>query len=182
MLNASDGKRLGGFAAGHFGLSLVCFMAMMCEPAHWGLWSSVWPTLVTGLVVLLLYFPVGALLGAVAPWARVSTPGELRRSLALQVSVAWLWGGLILLASSSPNALSALVWLISPTFVLAFPSSYFFLCMVTMISSDAVLPGGVGAICVMLLAGLLPPLFYNLGNFCVSRRKAAAGAKGPEAE
>lgn len=180
MLDASDGKRLGGFAAGHFGLSLVCFMAMMSGLTLWDLWL-VWPYL-AGLVVLLLYFPVGALLGAVAPWARVSTPGELRRSLALQTSVAWLWGGLVLLALSSPNALSALVWLISPTFVLAFPSSYFFLCMVTMISSDAVLPGGVGAICVMLLAGLLPPLFYNLGNFCVSRRKAAAGAKGPEAE
>ncbi len=171
MSKNSNASRLGGFAAGHFGLSLLCWIAMMSSGL---LWAPTGENMAVAMVFMIFYFPAGMLMGAVAPWARVSTPRELGRAVVTQVGIAWVWGWLVLMAIFVPGTLALLVWLVFPTFILAAPSSFFVLCAVGLTgrefwASDVYLVW-LGA---MLVAGLLPPLLYNLGNFCVSRGKAA---------
>lgn len=181
MNKSSNAGRLGGFAAGHFGLSLLCCIAVMSSGLLEGLTSG--EAMAAALVMMALYFPVGMFLGAVAPWARVSAPRELGLALVTQAGIAWAWAGLVLIAVFVPWALARLVWLVFPTFTLAAPSSCFVLCAVSLLGSA----GGfteIGAfpvwLAAALLAGLLPPLLYNLGNFCVSRGKRTASAEREE--
>ncbi len=176
MSKSSNASRLGGFAAGHFGLSLLCWIAMMSSGLLW-LTASPGENMAVALVFMALYFPVGMLMGAVAPWARVSTLRELGRALVSQVGIAWFWGWLVLMAIFVPGTLALLVWLVFPTFILAAPSSYFVLCAVGLTNREFWDPDVFLVwLVAMLAAGLLPPLLYNLGNFCVSRTKAAAQA------
>ncbi len=179
MNKSSNASRLGGFAAGHFGLSLLCYIAMMSSGLLWHL-TSLEENMAASLVFMALYFPVGTLMGAVAPWARVSTLRELGRALATQVGIAWVWGWLILIAIFVPGTLALLVWLVFPTFILAAPSSYFVLSMAGAFAGDFMEPDSFLVwLAAMLIAGLLPPLLYNLGNFCVSRGEAA---RAPQTE
>ncbi len=172
MSKSTNASRLGGFAAGHFGLSALCVAAMSN-----GLFWHVGPIdSVMAITVLFMafYFPVGIFMGAVAPWARVSTPRELGRALVTQVGAAWMWGWLVLIAIFVPGAIAVLVWLVFPTLILAAPSSLFVLSTAGAFGGDLMDPDSFLVwLAAMLAAGLLPPLLYNLGNFCVSRGEAA---------
>ena len=171
MNKSSNASRLGGFAAAHFGMSVVCYAAAMSSGL---LWLDEEAPLAAALVFMALYFPVGTLMGEVAPWTRVSTPRELGRALVTQVGIAWVWGLLILMAVFVPGAAIGLAWLVFPTLILAAPSSLFVLYTAGSFAGEFMRPGSFLVwLAAMLAAGLLPPLLYNLGNFCVSRTKAA---------
>ncbi len=170
MNKSTNASRLGGFAAGHFGLSLLCYIAMMSSGL---LWASMGENMAVALVFMIFYFPVGMLMGAAAPWARVSTLRELGRAVVSQVGIAWIWGGLVLMAVFVPWTLAVLVWLVFPTPILAAPSSYFVLCAAGLAGTTRLSNNFLVWLAAMLAAGLLPPLLYNLGNFCVGRGKVA---------
>ncbi len=170
MNKSTNASRLGGFAAAHFGLSLFCYIAMMSSGL---LWASMGENMAVSLVFMALYFPVGMLMGAVAPWARVSTLREFGVAVVTQVGIAWVWGGLVLMAVFVPWTLAVLVWLVFPTSILAAPSSYFVLCTAGLAGSTRLSNSFPVWLAAMLAAGLLPPVLYNLGNFCVSRGEAA---------
>ncbi len=164
---SSNTSRLKGFAAAHFALSVLCYIAVTSS----GELFYMGPIMVmaVGVIFMVLYFPAGMLMGTVAPRSRVSTLRELGVAVATQAGIAWIWAGLVLGAVYEPEP-SPLLWLILPTLVLAAPSSCFvpwaiwFLAEVFQVSAG--FPVWLAA---ALLAGLLPPLLYNLGNFCVGR-------------
>ncbi len=183
MNKSSNASRLGGFAAAHFGLSLLCWIVMMSSGLFWHL-TSLEENMAASLVFMVLYFPAGTLMSAVAPWARVSTLRELGRAVVTQAGIAWVWGWMVLMAIFVPGTLALLVWLVFPTFILAAPSSLFVLSTVGAFAGDLLEPDSFLIwLAAMLAAGLLPPLLYNLGNFCVSRNvRPCADLQGsPEA-
>ncbi len=164
---SSDASRLGGFALGHFGLSLVCYLAFAAvfefSPYYPSILSSQAAVILISIGLMALYFPLGLFFGAVAPWARVSTPGELVRSTLTQCGIAWGWAALVLCSIPVFPLVMLLFW---PTIVLAFPSSIFTLVWAGLLSSlgDAQF---LWFFPTAFLAGLLPPLLFNLGNFLI---------------
>ncbi len=172
MNESSNASRLKGFAAAHGALWVRCSAAatsigLFCAETM----SSV---IVVGVIFMILYFPAGMLMGTVAPWARVSTLWDLGVAVATQAGIAWVWAGLVLAAIYEPEPSSPLLCLILPTLVLAAPSSLFVPWAIWLLAEVFQVSAGFPVwLAAALLAGLLPPLLYNLGNFCVSRTKAA---------
>ncbi len=171
MNESSNASRLRGFAAAHFGLSVLCYVAVTSSELFY---SGPIMVMAVGVIFMVLYFPAGMLMGTVAPWARVSTLWELGVAVATQAGIAWVWAGLVLAAVYDPEPSGPLLWLILPTLVLAAPSSLFVPWAIWFLAEVFQVPAGFpGWLAAALLAGLLPPLLYNLGNFCVGRGKAA---------
>ncbi len=180
MNESSNASRLRGFAAAHFALSVLCYAAVMsCELLDMAEPLGVM-VMAVGVIFMVLYFPAGMLMGTVAPRARVSTLRELGVAVATQAGIAWVWAGLVLGAVYDPEPSDPLLWLILPTLVLAAPSSLFVPCAIWFLAEVFQVPAGFPVwLAAALLAGLLPPLLYNLGNFCVNRREYSPDANTP---
>lgn len=177
MNKANTLTRLGGFAAGQFALSTLCYVVV------WTLLllfaplipdSAVWLFVALSAATMVPYFHMGMVLSGAADWARVSTARQFFLSLASQTAIAWLWAGAVLLCAfaQAPEWPAALIFL--ATLRLACPSSLFVafgsgwwpFCDLL---GDT--PGQwVGFLLLAALAGLLPPLLYNLGNLFMARQ------------
>ncbi len=181
MNQSSNASRLKGFAAAHFALSVLCYTAVTSSGELFYMGPIM--VMVVGVIFMVLYFPAGMLMGTVAPRARVSTLRELGVAVATQAGIAWVWAGLVLGAVYEPEPSGPLLCLILPTLVLAAPSSLFVPCAIWFLAEVFQVPARFPVwLAAALLAGLLPPLLYNLGNFCVGRRKRTVQTPTPQIE
>lgn len=162
--------RFGGFAAGHFILSVLGFMG-------WILLSGagdfpVFPVYVCTL--MLLYVPVGWLVSHLRRWPRPNRKTAVK-SVLYPTLCAWSWafGGLWLLFSGGtlPSVGYLGFQLLLSTFLLASPSALFVL-----LTGLAFLNGAAPWLWMpqVVLAGLLPPLLFFLGSLLPKKRLTTA--------
>lgn len=170
-------QRFGGFALGHFGLSLGCTGLLFVLVLGWaviepllpqcsGLWSLCMAWLLAA-VLMAAYYPVGYGMARSRGWTRAEGREE-RLAVLLPALVAWAWGGLgtgLLFLGDDPAALQGAWFLVAGAFFLAMPSWYFMaLCTYYGVIGPLPQGGSWGPLLLcLLLAGLLPPLLFHLG-------------------
>ena len=153
-------SRFGGFAAGHFTLSVLGF-------AGWLLLSGVWefpafPVYVCAL--MLLYVPAGWVVSSLRRWPAPDLKTGVKAVL-YPALCAWIWafGGLWLFSSGGtlPSVGYLGLQILLSTFLLASPSALFVL-----MTGLAFLDGAAPWLWLpqVILAGLLPPLLFFLGS------------------
>ena len=188
--------RFGGFALGHFGLSLGCtalgFALLLCwmavepclPPISGGLaWWMVW---LLAAVLMGAYVPVGYCVARTRGWDRARGREGLWAVL-LPALVAWAWGGLgtgLLLTGECQAALQMAWVLVAGAAFLALPSWYFMaLCLFCGIFSPLPQSGEwLWLLSCLFLAGLLPPLLFHLGAQMGARAGLCAGRAGGQGE
>ena len=183
-------QRFGGFALGHFGLSLGCsallFIAVMLGaaapevPAFSGLWG-LWGAWLLAAVLMAAYIPVGYWMARARGWPRAEGRENLLAVL-LPALIAWAWGGLgtgLLCLDGRPAAIQGAWILVGGAFFLAMPSWYF-MALCVFCGAMGPLPYGGNwmlPLC-LFLAGLLPPLLFHLGAQMAARTRPPAGPDG----
>lgn len=188
-------QRFGGFALGHFGLSLGCTALLFALTLGWavaepllprwgGLWS-LWGAWLLAAALLAAYYPVGYGMARSRGWTRAEGR-EGRLAVLLPALVAWAWGGLgtgLLFLGDHPAALQGAWILVAGAFFLAMPSWYF-MALCTYCGAIGPLPQGGSwglLLLCLLLAGLLPPLLFHLGAQRAARTgpsESRSGEKG----
>ncbi len=190
-------RQLGAFSLVHFPYSVLSTILL---PVLGGLYygrGSLLGDFLGGLapflavlLLMLLYFPLGLLVGRFARWARIPTRRDLGRTVLTLALVAWTWAALVLglLALSGPlrgavepiHGLFLLlvecgVLFLLTTLLLAYPSCLLVLCGLGLTPELGLFPSDVSSLVVMGLwaipAGGLPPLLFGLGSYLAAHRK-----------
>ena len=152
--------RFGGFAAGHFTLSILGFGGWLLLSGAWGL--PVFPVYV--YVLMLLYVPAGWVVSSLRRWPAPDLKTGVKAVL-YPALCAWIWafGGLWLFSSGGtlPSVGYLGLQILLSTFLLASPSALFVL-----MTGLAFLDGAAPWLWLpqVILAGLLPPLLFFLGS------------------
>ena len=170
-------RQLGAFSLVHFPYSVLSTILL---PVLGGLYygrGSLLGDFLGGLapflavlLLMLLYFPLGLLVGRFARWARIPTRRDLGRTVLTLALVAWTWAALVLglLALSGP--LRGAVEPIHGLFLLLVECGVLFL-----LTTLLLFPSDVSSLVVMGLwaipAGGLPPLLFGLGSYLAAHRK-----------
>lgn len=189
-------RRFGGFALGHFSLSLGCSALLFVLVLGWaviepllppcsGLWSLCGAWLLAAALIA-AYYPVGYGMARSRGWPRVEGR-EGRLAVLLPALVAWSWGGLgtvLPLLWEHPAALQGAFLLVTGAFFLAFPSWYFMaLCLFCGFFSSTLQGGSwIRLLLCLLLAGLLPPLLFHLGAQRAARIGLSRGWPGEKGD
>lgn len=175
------GARFSGFAAGHFCLSL-CGAAVAYLAARL-LINSTALCAVGAAVLMLAYFPAGAMVASENHWTRPENEKEQFLAVLQPALVAWAWAAVVLVTLLR-GGLPDWMWVVVPvTLILAFPSSAFVILCAVLGSNVDLYPnlylwwGRVA-----FLAGLLPPLLFALGSFWQSGREEKEGLGVQQAE
>lgn len=171
----SVGGRFGGFAAGHFTLSVFGFAAWMFLSGA-GV-SLSFPLYVA--VLMLLYVPAGWAAAWLDGWP-VPNRKTAVKAVLYPALCAWAWafGGWFLMAGGAgagvPATASIGLGMLSCTLFLASPSALFMLLVVNLLTGAPMLWWGLGWYGGMVLAGFLPPLLFFLGSLLPKKRLTTA--------
>ena len=163
------------FALAHFPFSLLSTFLIPCLSWYDSFFDGRDLSFVVMMVLLfVLYFPLGFLLGSCLTWARIDTPKALGRAVQSQTLVAWSWAALLLVSIFSPLGTFSILF----TLLLAFPSSMLALTFepfLLRVLNDTAFSFVLSLTLLAIPAGLLPPLLFNLGSFCATRHKTQSG-------
>lgn len=185
-------RRLGSFAVTHFVYSILashCTLLLASLPGLDLLELSPVLSYVVLLayaaVLILLYLPLGLLVGRNSRSNSITTVDEAVQATALEAGLAWVWAGAVIAGVfSSPEAepwLGWLAWLAMVSFLLAYPSSILVLMGLALTSTGTMMDLDILPLWIFwaFWAGLLPPLLFNLG--CLWTPKKAVPEPTPDA-
>lgn len=177
--------RLGYFAVTHFVYSICASHVTLLLASLPGLSLlelspvlSYVVLLAYAAVLVLLYLPLGLLVGRISNTSNITTVDEAVQATALEAGLAWVWAGAVIAGVfSSPDAepwLGWLAWLAMASFLLAYPSSILVLMGLALTSAGTMMDLDILPLWIFwaFWAGLLPPLLFNLGCLWTPKKKA----------
>lgn len=185
-------RRLGAFAVAHFVYSICashCTLLLASLPGLSLLELS--PVLSYAVllayaaVLVLLYLPLGLLMGRISRSSGITTVDEAVQATVLEAGLAWIWAGAVIagvfFSTQAEPWLGWLGWLAMASFLLAYPSSILVLMGLALTSADGTMMD-LDALGLWVFwafwAGLLPPFLFNLGCLWEAKRKAPEPAPG----
>lgn len=174
--------RLGSFAVAHFVYSICAshFTLLFASLPGLNLLElspvlSYVVLLAYAAVLILLYLPLGLLVGQNSRSSSITTVDEAVQATALEAGLAWVWAGAVIVGVfSSPEAepwLGWLAWLVMVSFLLAYPSSILVLMGLALTSTGTMMDLDILPLWIFwaFWAGLLPPLLFNQGCLWAAR-------------